>query len=82
MSEVNAMSLRYPGMLPPGLRENNTFKFLTSISGKPIPTKKLAIQFTRTAILTAAGRESWLNNSAVMNHGMDPKRKHIVKSGE
>ena len=47
--------------------------FFTCISGNPTPTRKLAIQLTSTAILIAAGRGPWLNNSATINQGMDPK---------
>lgn len=45
---------------------------LTFMLGKPMPTKKLAIQLTRTAIDIAAGLGPWENSSAVIIHGMDP----------
>ena len=40
--------------------------------GNPMPTKKLAIQLTRTAMDMAAGLGPWENSSAVIIHGMDP----------
>lgn len=36
------------------------------------PTRKFAIQLTSTAMDIAAGRGPWLNNSAVIIHGMGP----------
>lgn len=45
---------------------------LTFILGKPMPTKKLAIQLTRTAIDMAAGLGPCENSSAVIIHGMEP----------
>ena len=47
----------------------------TSMEGNPMPTRKLAIQFTNTAILTALGLESCPNNSAVINQGIDPENE-------
>ena len=35
--------------------------------------RKLAIQLTITAMLTALDLESWPNISAVINHGIDPE---------
>ena len=40
--------------------------------GNPMPTKKLALQLTRTATDIAAGLGPWLNNSAVIIHGIEP----------
>lgn len=40
--------------------------------GKPMPTRKLAIQLTRTAIDIAAGLGPCENNSAVIIQGIDP----------
>lgn len=37
-----------------------------------MPTKKLAVQFTVTAILEAVDRADWLNNSLTMNQGIEP----------
>ena len=37
-----------------------------------MPTKKLALQLTRTATDIAAGLGPWLNNSAVIIHGIEP----------
>lgn len=45
---------------------------LTFILGNPIPTKKLAIQLTKTAIDIAAGLGPCENNSAVIIHGIEP----------
>lgn len=45
---------------------------LTFIVGKPIPTKKLAIQLINTAIDIAAGRGPCEKSSAVIIHGIDP----------
>lgn len=45
---------------------------ITFIVGKPIPTKKLAIQLTRTAIDMAAGLGPCEKSSAVIIHGMLP----------
>lgn len=47
-------------------------EYLTFILGKPMPTKKLAIQLTRTAIDMAAGLGPCENSSAVIIHGMEP----------
>ena len=47
------------------------------MDGNPMPTRKLAIQFTDTAILTAIGLESCPNNSAVINQGIDPENEVI-----
>lgn len=40
--------------------------------GKPIPTIKLAIQLTNTAMAIALGLGPWENNSAVIIHGIEP----------
>lgn len=40
--------------------------------GNPMPTRKLAIQLTSTAMDMAAGRGPCENNSAVIIHGMEP----------
>lgn len=40
--------------------------------GKPMPTTKLAIQLTSTAIAMALGRGPCEKSSAVIIHGMDP----------
>lgn len=40
--------------------------------GNPIPTTKLALQFTNTAIAMALGRGPCEKSSAVIIHGMDP----------
>lgn len=40
--------------------------------GKPIPTTKLAIQFTNTAIAIALGRGPCENSSAVISQGIEP----------
>lgn len=47
-------------------------KNITIMLGNPIPTIKLAIQLTRTAIDIAAGLGPCENNSAVIIHGIDP----------
>lgn len=39
---------------------------------KPIPTTKLAIQLTNTAIAIALGLGPCENNSAVIIHGIEP----------
>ena len=44
----------------------------TCIVGNPIPTRKFAHQFMRTAMDIAAGRGPCENNSAVIIHGIDP----------
>lgn len=45
---------------------------LTFMLGKPMPTKKLAIQLTRTAMDMAAGLGPCENSSAVIIQGIDP----------
>jgi len=40
--------------------------------GKAMPTTKLAIQLTHTAMDMAAGRGPCENSSAVIIHGMEP----------
>lgn len=45
---------------------------LTFMLGKPMPTKKLASQLTRTAMDMAAGLGPCENSSAVIIHGIDP----------
>lgn len=40
--------------------------------GKPIPTRKFAIQLTNTAMDIAAGRGPCENNSAVIIQGIEP----------
>lgn len=40
--------------------------------GKPMPTRKFAIQLTNTAMDIAAGRGPWENSSAVIIQGIDP----------
>lgn len=40
--------------------------------GNPIPTTKLAIQLTKTAMAIALGRGPWENSSAVISQGMEP----------
>ena len=52
----------------------------TSMDGNPMPTRKLAIQFTNTAILTALGLESCPNNSAVINQGIDPEDEVVNRN--
>lgn len=37
-----------------------------------MPTKKLAVQLTVTAILQAVGLADWLNNSLTRNQGIEP----------
>lgn len=44
----------------------------TFILGNTIPTRKLAIQFTKTAMDIAAGLGPCENSSAVIIQGMDP----------
>lgn len=44
----------------------------TFIVGKPMPTRKLAIQLMSTAMDMAAGRGPWENSSAVIIHGIEP----------
>lgn len=46
--------------------------YSTFILGKPMPTTKLAIQLTNTAMAIALGRGPCENSSAVISHGMDP----------
>lgn len=40
--------------------------------GKPMPTTKLAIQLTSTAIAMALGRGPWEKSSAVIIQGIEP----------
>ena len=40
--------------------------------GKPIPTRKLALQFIKTATDIAAGRGPCENSSAVIIQGIEP----------
>ena len=47
----------------------------TCMTGKLIPTRKLASQLAVLATLTAAGRGPCENSSAVMNQGMGPKEQ-------
>lgn len=47
-------------------------KIRTFILGKPIPTMKLAIQLTNTAIAIALGRGPCEKSSAVISQGMEP----------
>lgn len=53
----------------------------TFIFRKPIPTTKLAIQLTSTAMDMAAGLGPWEKSSAVIIQGMDPgpTAKNITK---
>jgi hypothetical protein len=44
----------------------------TFMLGNPMPTKKLAIQLTRTAMDMAAGLGPCENSSAVIIQGIDP----------
>lgn len=46
--------------------------FITFILGNPIPTMKLAIQLTNTAIAIALGLGPCENSSAVISQGIDP----------
>lgn len=45
---------------------------ITFILGNPMPTTKLAIQFTSTAIAMALGLGPCENNSAVIIQGIEP----------
>lgn len=40
--------------------------------GKPMPTRKFAIQLTSTAMDIAAGRGPWEKSSAVIIQGIEP----------
>jgi len=44
----------------------------TFMVGKPIPTRKLAVQLISTAMDMAAGRGPWEKSSAVIIHGIEP----------
>ena len=45
---------------------------ITFILGKPMPTTKLAIQLTNTAMAIALGLGPCENSSAVIIHGIEP----------
>lgn len=47
-------------------------RIFTCKLGNPIPTTKLAIQLTSTAMAIALGRGPCENSSAVIIHGMEP----------
>lgn len=49
-----------------------SYRHLTFMLGKPMPTKKLAIQLTRTAMDMAAGLGPCENSSAVIIQGIEP----------
>lgn len=53
---------------------------LTFIIGNTSPTMKFVLQFTSTAIDIAAGRGPCENNSAVINHGIDPVFLNLKKN--
>lgn len=48
------------------------FRNQTFMVGKRIPTRKLAIQLTSTAIDMAAGLGPWEKSSAVIIQGIEP----------
>lgn len=63
MLNANVSSVDYPG---------SPTSVVTFMLGKPIPTTKLAIQLTNTAMAMALGRGPCENSSAVISHGIEP----------